>query len=226
MTPTGYIAGIFGRSPIAALQQHMALVKECAEELIPFVQAVLDEDRDAILAHRARIEELEDEADEVKKQARLHLPNSLFMPVARADLLEILRVQDRIANRAKDISGLMVGRRMVLPKPFGAPFLHLVERAVATAEQSKVSVSELDELFEAGFRSREADTAKRMIEELSALESETDQLQIELRAVMFELEPDLPPVDVMFYYRITDLTGDLADMALRVGARLLLLLAK
>jgi uncharacterized protein Yka (UPF0111/DUF47 family) len=33
-------------------------------------------------------------------------------------------------------------------------------------------------------------------------------------------------VDVMFYYRIIDLTGDLADMSLRVGARLLLLLAK
>jgi uncharacterized protein len=226
MTPTGYIAGIFGRSPIAALQQHIILCRECAGELIPFVQAVLDQDRDAILAHRKRIEELEDEADEVKKQARLHLPNSLFLPVSRADLLEILRVQDRIANRTKDISGLMVGRRMNLPEPFGAPFLHLVERAVATAEQSKRSVCELDELFEAGFRSREADSVKRMIEELSDLESETDELQIELRSVLFALEPELPPVDVMFYYRIIDLTGDLADMSLRVGARLLLLLAK
>jgi len=224
---SGYnISGIFGRSPVAPLQQHMAKVRECAAELVPFVQAVLAQDADGILQHRGRIEVLEDEADELKKQVRLHLPNSLFMPVARTDLLEILRVQDRIANRAKDVSGLMVGRRMVLPEVFGPGFLQLVERALATVLQAERSINELDELFETGFRGREVDAVQRMIEELSTLESETDSIQIKLRESLFKVEDTLPPVNVMFFYRIVDLTGELADMALRVGARLLLLLAK
>ena len=61
--------------------------------------------------------------------------------------------------------------------------------------------------------------------ELDRLESESDVLQSELRARLFELESDLPPVNVMFLYKIIDLTGEVADYAERVGRRLELLLA-
>jgi uncharacterized protein len=47
-----------------------------------------------------------------------------------------------------------------------------------------------------------------------------------LRAELFELEPGLPPVDVIFMYKIIEWIGDLADVAKRVGHRLELLLAK
>lgn len=226
MAPKGYIAGIFGRSPIAPLQQHMGRAAECARCLVPFVQAVLGGDREAVLAQRAEIERLEDEADDLKQQIRLHLPNSLFMPVARTDLLEILRVQDRIANRAKDISGLMVGRRMVLPGGFGPGFLAFVESTVEVVDAAERIINELDELYETGFGGKEAELVESMVESLSKLEKDSDRIQIELRATLFEQEAELPPVDVMFYYRITDLVGDLSDVALRVGSRLLILLAK
>ena len=68
--------------------------------------------------------------------------------------------------------------------------------------------------------------AEKMIAELDAIEKDTDRQQVELRAVLFGMERDLPPVDVMFYYKITELTGGLADIAQRVGARLQLLLAR
>ena len=34
------------------------------------------------------------------------------MPVDRADVLELLTQQDRIANKAKDISGRVIGRQL------------------------------------------------------------------------------------------------------------------
>lgn len=52
---------------------------------------------------------------------RLKLPRGLFMPVARTDLLELLPAgQDR--HRAKDIAGLMLGRRLVIPAGLGDDF--------------------------------------------------------------------------------------------------------
>ena len=41
-----------------------------------------------------------------------------------------------------------------------------------------------------------------------------------------QLETELPPIDVMFLYKIIDWTGDLGDRAQQVGSRLELLLAR
>ena len=38
------IASLFGSSPVAPLQSHMASVQDCIVELIPFFKAVLKED--------------------------------------------------------------------------------------------------------------------------------------------------------------------------------------
>ncbi|MFU8833127.1 MAG: DUF47 family protein, partial [Wenzhouxiangella sp.] len=62
--------------------------------------------------------------------------------------------------------------------------------------------------------------------ELSRIEDHSDELQIELRAKLFKIEHDLPPVDVMFMYKIIDWTGDLGDIAQRVGSRLHMMIAR
>ena len=114
-----FIAGIFGHSPVRPLQQHMAKVMECIRELPPFIEAAQAGDWNRAEAQHNRIADCEHEADALKKQIRLQLPSTLFMPVARADLLELLTMQDKIANKTKDISGLMLGRRMATPGGLG-----------------------------------------------------------------------------------------------------------
>ncbi|MCH8894644.1 MAG: TIGR00153 family protein [Proteobacteria bacterium] len=220
-----YLSGIFGSSPVAPLQQHMDIAYRCAKQLIPMFEAVIESDWAAVEDCRQRIRDLESEADEMKQAIRASLPKSLFMPVPREDLLELLLVQDRVANRAKDVSGLVVGRKMELPDPIAEPFIKFVRCSVAAAKQARKSVRELDELFETGFRGAEAKLVASMVAELDRLESESDLLQSELRARLFELESGLPPINVMFLYKIIDLTGEVADYAERVGRRLELLLA-
>jgi predicted phosphate transport protein (TIGR00153 family) len=87
-------------------------------------------------------------------------------------------------------------------------------------------MDQLDELLETGFSGREATIVERMVEELEAIENETDRQQIDVRRGLYKLEKDLPPVDVMFLYRIIDWVGDIADRAERVGNRLEQLLAR
>jgi hypothetical protein len=50
-------------------------------------------------------------------------------------------------------------------------------------------------------------------------------MQAKLRARIFAIEDELKPVDVMFLYRILELTGDVADRAESVGHRLELILS-
>ena len=220
-----YLSGIFGSSPVAPLQQHMDIAYRCAKQLIPLFEAVVENDWASVEDCHKRIQDLENEADEMKQEIRSNLPKSLFMPVPREDLLELLLVQDRVANRAKDVSGLVVGRRMKLPEPIAEPFIRFVGCSIAAAKQARRSVRELDELFETGFRGAEAKLVESMVAELDRLESESDVLESELRRGLFKLEAELQPVDVMFLYKIIDLTGEIADYAERVGRRLELLLA-
>jgi len=217
------LANIFGSSPVRPLEKHVDIAFRCTRELNPFFAAVVKEDWKKAGKVRDKISKLEHEADDLKKKIRLHLPKSLFMPVPREDLLELLLVQDKMANRTKDVSGLVVGRKMTIPPAIAKGFLEFVDRNVDAAKQARKSVRELDELFTTGFRGAEVALVEALIEELDLIETDTDDRQANLRSELFQIENELPPIDVMFLYRVIELTGEIADMAERVGRRLELL---
>lgn len=224
--PTHYMSRLFGTSPVRPIQQHFEAAARCADELLPFFEQVCVEDWDGARRHRERITELENEADDLKRELRLNLPKSLFMPVSRSDILDLLSMQDRIANKAKDISGLVTGRRMAFPDALKEDYRAFLKRSLDAVGQARKSVNELDELFETGFRGTEVELVMAMTEELDRIEHESDELQIKLRRKLFEIEKDLPPIDAMFLYKIIDWTGDLGDLAHRVGSRLHLMMAR
>lgn len=219
------LAGIFGSSPVMPLEKHAGIVHKCARQLVAFFTAVAEEDWDKAATVRAEIERLEHEADDVKKEIRLHLPKSLFMPVPREDLLELLLVQDKIANRAKDVSGIVLGRKLEIPVAIVDEFLEFVGRCVDATKQARKSVRELDELFTTGFRGAEVALVADMIEELDRIETDTDDREVRLRASLFAVESDIYPVNVIFLYQVIGRIGEIADMAERVGRRLELLLS-
>ena len=219
------LANIFGTSPVQPLEKHCDIAYRCSKKLNEFFKAAIDGKWDEATVARDELAALEHEADTLKKEIRLHLPKSLFMPVPREDLLELLLVQDKIANRAKDVSGLVLGRRMQIPQVIAEDFLEFVHRNVEAAKQARKSVRELDELFTTGFRGAEVSLVEALIEELDRIESDTDDRQADLRAELFKIESELDPVTVIFLYRVIELTGEIADMAERVGRRLELLLS-
>jgi len=226
MISKSYFSGIFGSSPFKPLQEHVTKVVECTEQLIPLFEAMAQQDFVAVEAAQQRISRLEEEADVMKKDLRMHLPRTLFLPVDRRDLLELLRLQDSIANQTKDVAGLILGRQMQLPESLIDPFLNFVQRSVDAARQAKKTVDELDELVETGFRGSEVELVHGLLEELDRIEKDTDNIQIRLRQGLRALEKDLFPVDVMFLYKVIELVGGLADRAQRVGSRLQIMLAK
>jgi predicted phosphate transport protein (TIGR00153 family) len=220
-----YISKVFAASPVAPMQEHMETCYKAARELVTLFEHAIDGDWDQAAASRERIVQLEQEADELKKQIRGQLPKNLFMPVPREDLLNLLWTQDQIANKARDVSGLVVGRRMKIPQSLRQDFLNYVSRNVDAAKKARKSIRELDELYETGFRGAEAAFVEALVDELDQIENDTDAMQAKVRAELFAIEQDLPPIDVMFLYRVIELTGEVGDMAERIGRRLELLLA-
>jgi predicted phosphate transport protein (TIGR00153 family) len=226
MAQSSYFSRIFGSSPVTPLQKHIDKVVLCVEQLIPYFECVNSNDWEHAAQIQSKLVQLEHEADEIKNELRLHLPSSLFMPIDRRDVLEVLDLQDHIANKAKDISGLTLGRKMSLPKSISDGYMQFLKRCIDATRQAQVAINELDELVVTGFRGDEATRVKKMIEELHTIEGETDEIQVKLRAELYKIENEQSPIDVMFIYKIIEWTGDLADSAQSTGNRLQLMLAK
>ena len=219
-------SNLFGQSPIRPIQEHIELAHRCAEQLLPFIQATRVNDWSAAIEIHQQISELENAADDAKTHLRSNLPNSLMMPVDRSDLLVMVSRQDDIANYTKDVAGIMLGRKMHIPDAIAESMKKFVETAVETSAQAVKAVNEMDELLELGFKGRILDVVTELIQELNRLEHENDELQIKVRAALFEIEKDLQPVDVMFLYKVIEWVGELADSAQSAGGKLQLLIAR
>ncbi|TNE37258.1 MAG: TIGR00153 family protein [Alphaproteobacteria bacterium] len=226
MATKSTISGLFGRSPIRPLQQHMAIVTEAAKQVVDLFEALCAsqwKEADTIVD---KISSLESEADEVKNELRAHLPKSLFMPMDRRDILEILDLQDNIADIAQSIGGITRERRMEVPPSLAKPLMTLIRRCVDACKHCDKTINELDELLATGFRGRESDMVHTMVEELNKIESDTDLMGTDLARSLFAIEDELSPVSVMLWYQLIQMIGGLADNAERVGNRLRLLTAR
>ncbi len=219
------IYGLFGKSPISPLQQHMTHVHSGVKELNKFMLAIYDNNWDKAGTISSLIATKEGEADTLKKKLRLSLPNTFMMPFSRRDLLDLLLIQDSIINIAKDISGLMFNRKMTLID-IADDMVNLTKVCVETSKMALKAVNELDELLETAFSSREQKVVNSIIKNINELESKSDKIQQSIRVKLFKIETSLPPVDVMFYYRAIEWLGEMADAAQKVGSRLEILLAK
>lgn len=219
-------SNLFGQSPIRPIQEHIKVAHQCAEQLAPFFEASFTDDWVLASSIYDQVTELEHLADDTKNGLRSNLPNSLMMPVDRGDLLLLVAKQDEIANFTKDITGIMLGRKMRFPDQLVDLTRNFIRTTIETSAQAVKAVNEMDELLELGFKGRILDVVTKLIQELNRLEHENDEQQIAVRAALFKIEKDLPPVDVMFLYKIIEWIGELADSAQSAGGKLQLLIAR
>ena len=217
------ISDLISKSPFGPIQVHMEKSKECAEELLVFLDAVIDNDWNNVNTSRKKINALEKEADQLKAETRDLLPKGMFLFVPRGDLLDLIGLADEIPNTIKDISGLVYGRQIVIPSQISASFKEFASEAVEIVSTAALAVDQLSEVSRLAFGSRASDALEKIISKLDSLEAENDKSEVTVRRQLFDIEKDLPPVDVMFLYDVINKIGELADRAEQVGHRLTLI---
>jgi len=216
---------LFGSSPISPIREHMKTCEGSVLALVPFFDAVGKDDWDSADTLYETISDLEGEADQLKRKVRRHLPRSLFLPLPRTHLLEIIQVQDQIANDAKDIAGIMLGRKMAFPPEANEQLNEFLQASIDTVAIARKVIDDLNGLVKTGFSTQTVERIEKMLEDLHTAEHRSDILQIQLRRTLYEYETDLNPVHVIFLYRVIDKIGDIADDAQTVGNRMMYLIA-
>ena len=220
------LSNLFGKSPFKPLQQHMRQVVQCASEIPALFEALNAGDQAKTKEIGARINDLESQADDTKDQLRAHLPKSLFMPVDRRDLLELLTLQDNIANGAQGISDLISQRTMEVPVGMAEPLVKLTKGCVDACEKSATIIEALDELVEMGFSGRESSRVLELVDALAKIDQENREQTRELLSSLFAHENEMKPVSVVLWYQLINWVGNISEDAEQVGGRLRLLLAR
>lgn len=188
----GSIFNLFGRSPFAPLESHMEKVASCVHLLDELFKALEKRDYEALELVAKQIGEIEHQAELTKRDIRNHLPKSLFLQIDRRQLLEILSTQDKIADKAKDISVLATIKPIEMLPSFINEFKDFLQKNISTFDSVLRITKEMHELVESSFGGVEAEKVCSLIEEVSMREHEVDVIQRELLKKLFNVENDMP----------------------------------
>jgi len=218
------ISKLFGKSPFDPLHQHMLKVKECVDLVKPLMESFIKGEGDKVKVFAKKIFRAEHEADLVKKEIRNHLPKSIFLPVARDDILSFLKEQDNIADSAEDLAALLILRKMKVPEELKEELKDFVDRVVKTYEASMTVSSEIKILVETSFGGVEAHKVMELIEQVKLNEYEADKAQMIAAKKLFSIEKKLDPVSVMMWLHIFRELGNLANHAENAGDRMRMML--
>lgn len=196
------LARLFGRSPFAPLQTHMVKVANCVHEIIPLFEAVSKQDFALVEKICEKISKLEHDADLTKNDIRNNLPSGIFLPIAKASLLEILALQDDIADKAEDTAVLLGFRNLIMVPSLEADFNAFLKKNLETFEAVFKVIKEMDQLLETSFGGSEAEKVKKMVEDVAYKEHEVDLLQRQLMKKIFSAGEKMSSPDFLLWTKV------------------------
>lgn len=185
------ILSLFGRSPFAPLQSHMDSVALCVHKLPELFDTLEKKDYQRLDELAAEISKLEHDADLTKNDIRNHLPKSLYLPIDRGNLLEILSLQDHIADKAEDIAVILSLKPLELLPQFKEDFKLFLNKNIEAFDEARLINKELHELVESSFGGIEAEKVKAMVEVVAFKEHEADLIQQQLLKSFYKAENEL-----------------------------------
>ena len=213
------ISDVISNSPLALLERHAGVCLDCVERL-PLYFAEAQANRWGRASDvREEICRFEGLADELKQDVRSNLPRGLWMSVSRADLLELVRVQDKMANGVKEVSGISLGRQLAFPAAMTSEVADFIDVVVQVSRVVVKIIGATRELSRSAFGTRQTNVILDFVSQVEADERRSDEMQATLRARLREYEAELSAVDAIFLYQLLATIGDIADNAEKVAHR-------
>jgi len=207
------ILQLFSRSPFAPLQGHMEKVSDCINELEPLFVLLKQKNYEALAKKAGQISELEHAADLLKNDIRNHLPGSLFLSIDRANFLQILSLQDALADKAEDVAILLTLRPLEFHPLVEELFFKFLHKNIEAFVGIKKIIEDLGGLVESSFGGKKAERVKVMVETVSYKEHEVDLLQRQLLKCLFSVEKDLTYAAFYQWEKVFETVGAISNIS-------------
>ncbi|MDP2647352.1 MAG: TIGR00153 family protein [Desulfobacterales bacterium] len=220
----GIISNLFSRSPFSPLQAHMERVASCVKKIEELFNAYVLKDYDLMARLAEEISNLEQEADLTKNDIRNSVPKGIFLAINRSDLLEILSLQDTIADKAEDIGILMTLKKLEPLKDLQEDIKIFLAKNLEAVYHVHGIIREMDELLETSFGGKEAKKVMRMVEKVAFLEHEADVIQHELMKKLYNADDVLSYRSFILWMNILQTIASLSNTSEKLANRVRMLL--
>ena len=214
------------QSPYKVLQEHFKKVCKAVHKLNDMIDLYMEGDFVGAASASVDISKLEHEADEIKQHLRSHLPRMFLMPISRADLLEILSSNERIADSCQDVAQILDMRQTKVPeeiKPTLEKFVgHVVDSVIALREM----MAHLNLVLESTFAKVETQEIIELGHRVHEHEYMADSAGKELVKQIYSLEGKESFLAIYHMMRFTDVLDSIADSAENAANKMMLTVSK
>ena len=222
--PVNAMARLFGRSPFVPLQLHLDKVGDCVEAVFALLERIREGDVSNVDETAREISKLEHKADLVKNDIRNSLPRGLFLAIDRSQLLEILGLQDSIADKAEDIGILMSLRSAKMLDSLVEPFGEYIKGNKDAFHKARDVMRELDALIESGFGGVEATRVVEMVDAVAEAEHNCDIMQRKLMKQVLDHEDELSVGNFFVWQRLLHEIAGISNYSEKLANRIRMLL--
>jgi len=207
------IGGLLGRSPFGPLHEHMVKVRDGAARVVPMLEAFVRGDRAEVAALSAAVTRLEREADHIKNDIREQLSTSLFTAVERAEVMQLLKAQDDIADNTEALALLLDARATPVPDGLREGFVAVAHKVRDCVTLLAGAVEQLGRLPEAELGPEESTAALQAATEVSRTCEAVEEGAHALLKHLFGAEGQLDPVSVLLLAQVAHELAQVAKKA-------------
>lgn len=215
------IGKLFGRSPFGQIQQHMHQVSKCIDKMSEVIDAVKGAKFELVEDLTYEVSKLEHQADQIKDDIRERLLKRFFMPIDRSEVLEILSLQDSLADTAEDVCKVLTIRKLPFPDDIRDDFDKFLELNINACNICVSIISQLDELIEAGFGGAEAERIRGLAKDAAFAEHQVDVVQMSLLKKLYAHDTDFSIGEFHLWMRFTRNLGRLSNISENLADRIL-----
>ena len=170
------------------------------------------------------VSELEHDADLIKNDIRSTLPQSFLFSVDRSNFLEILSIQDDLADVAEEIANILTIKELQIPPDIKADFLAFKNKNMEAVWTVKEIVFNFEELLEASFGGPIAEKMQNKIDETAYTEHEADLLKRRLLKSLFNIADRMSTPDFYLWMHLIEAMGKISHSAEKLALRIGMLL--
>lgn len=215
---------LISKNPFAYLKAHMQKTQTCVAKTKCLFEALFQGDKERVTELAKEISQLEHDCDRIKQDMRMQVAKSIFLPIERRDLLQVLSNMDSIADSAEDVGVLLTMRWMEMPLLLRPSFEQFLLCTIEVVDESAKVIFALDRLLEAGFSGPDAEEVLSRIDSIDRLEHLADKAQDQFGKKLFEHEQEFSPAAIVMWIKIIDKVAKISDSAEKMMSHIRLVL--
>ena len=215
------IGKLFGSSPFAQIQLHMKQVGRCIEKMTEALEALQRGEFEKLENLAAEVSHREHAADQIKQDIRNRLVKRFFMPVDRSDVLDIVSMQDGLADTAEDLCVVLTMKKVPILDECRDDFAELIQHNLEAFDVVSQIVLQLDELIESGFGGPEGEKIRSMAQDVAFAEHQADMVQASLLKKLYANDTRFTVGEFHLWMRITRILSRISNTSENLANRIL-----